>query len=80
MKRIIKRDGRKANFDERKIYDAIMQAFGSQNRNEPAKAEEITDFVVASSATHEMAHQRGVARENEANFVSFVVISLVTFL
>ena len=48
MKRIIKRDGRKANFDERKIYDAIMQAFGSQNRNEPAKAEEITDFVVAS--------------------------------
>ena len=48
MKKIIKRDGRKANFDERKIYDAIMQAFGSQNRNEPAKAEEITDFVVAS--------------------------------
>lgn len=32
------------------------------------------DFVVASSATHEMAHQRGVARENEANFVSFVVM------
>jgi len=48
MKKIIKRDGRKANFDERKIYDAIMQAFGSQNRNEPQKAEEITDFVVAS--------------------------------
>ncbi len=33
------------------------------------------DFIVASSATHEMAHQRGVARENEANFVSFVVMS-----
>lgn len=33
------------------------------------------DFVVASSATHEMAHQRGVARENEANFVSFVVMT-----
>ena len=33
------------------------------------------DFVVASSATHEMAHQRGVARENEANFVSFVVVT-----
>ena len=32
------------------------------------------DFIVASSATHEMAHQRGVARENEANFISFVVM------
>ena len=52
MKRIIKRDGRKANFDERKIYDAIMQAFGSQNRNEPAKAEEITDFVDCSCKSH----------------------------
>lgn len=48
MKKIIKRDGRKANFDERKIYDAIMCAFRSQNRNEPQKAEEITDFVVSS--------------------------------
>ena len=33
------------------------------------------DFIVASSATHEMAHQRGVARENEANFIAFVVMS-----
>ena len=33
------------------------------------------DFIVASSAAHEMAHQRGFARENEANFVSFVVLS-----
>ena len=33
------------------------------------------DFIVASSAAHEMAHQRGVARENEANFTSFVVLS-----
>ena len=49
MKKIIKRDGRKANFDERKIYDAIMQAFGSQNRNEPAKAEEITDVMISDN-------------------------------
>jgi hypothetical protein len=33
------------------------------------------DFIVASSTTHEMANQRGIARENEANFVSFVVMS-----
>lgn len=31
------------------------------------------DFIVASSAAHEMAHQRGVAREEEANFVAFMV-------
>lgn len=33
------------------------------------------DFIVATSSAHEMAHQRGVARENEANFTSFVVLS-----
>jgi len=32
------------------------------------------DFIVATSSAHEMAHQRGVARENEANFTSFVVL------
>ena len=32
------------------------------------------DFVVASSAAHEMAHQRGIAREDEANFISFAVL------
>jgi len=31
------------------------------------------DFIVASSAAHEMAHQRGVVSEDEANFISFVV-------
>ena len=31
------------------------------------------DFIVASSAAHEMAHQRGIAREEEANFVAFMV-------
>lgn len=31
------------------------------------------DFIIASSAAHEMAHQRGVATEDEANFVAFVV-------
>ena len=31
------------------------------------------DFIVASSVAHEFAHQRGVAREEEANFVAFMV-------
>lgn len=31
------------------------------------------DFIVASSTAHEFAHQRGIAREDEANFVSFLV-------
>lgn len=31
------------------------------------------DFVIPFTAAHEMAHQRGVARENEANFVAFLV-------
>ena len=31
------------------------------------------DFIIVSSAAHEMAHQRGIAREDEANFVSFLV-------
>lgn len=30
------------------------------------------DFIVASSAAHELAHQRGIARENEANFIAFL--------
>lgn len=33
------------------------------------------DFVIASSSAHELAHQRGIARENEANFISFLVLS-----
>lgn len=31
------------------------------------------DFVNVYTVAHEMAHQRGVARENEANFVAFLV-------
>lgn len=32
------------------------------------------DFIVATTAAHEMAHQRGVAREDEANFIAFAVL------
>lgn len=31
------------------------------------------DYVVVYTAAHELAHQRGIARENEANFVAFLV-------
>lgn len=31
------------------------------------------DFVVAYTTAHEMAHQRGIAREDEANFIAFLV-------
>ena len=32
------------------------------------------DFIIASSSAHEMAHQRGVAREDEASFVGFLAL------
>lgn len=31
------------------------------------------DYTVPFTAAHELAHQRGIARENEANFVAFLV-------
>ncbi len=34
------------------------------------------DFIMISSAAHEMAHQRGIGKEDEANFVAFLVCSL----
>lgn len=34
------------------------------------------DYIVISSAAHEMAHQRGITREDEANFVAFLVCTM----
>lgn len=31
------------------------------------------DYIIVSSAAHEMAHQRGIGREDEANFMAFLV-------
>ncbi len=31
------------------------------------------DYTLPFTAAHEMAHQRGIARENEANFIAFLV-------
>ena len=33
------------------------------------------DYALCYTAAHELAHQRGIARENEANFVAFLVCS-----
>lgn len=46
MRKIIKRDGRKAAFDEKKIYYAIVQAFSAVGQDGKEKAEAITDAVV----------------------------------
>ena len=34
------------------------------------------DYIVASTSAHEMAHQRGLAREDECNFISFAVLDM----
>ena len=33
------------------------------------------DYVTLFTAAHEMAHQRGILRENEANFIAYLVLS-----
>ena len=40
---------------------------------EPHYNADAPDFQMPFSAAHEMAHQRGVARESEANFVAYLV-------
>ncbi|MFL6337379.1 MAG: DUF3810 domain-containing protein [Pyrinomonadaceae bacterium] len=40
---------------------------------EPNYNADIPDFQLPFTIAHEMAHQRGVARESEANFVAYVV-------
>jgi hypothetical protein len=35
-----------------------------------------TDFMLPCTAAHEMAHQRGFAREDEANYIAYVVCSM----
>ena len=34
-----------------------------------------SDFIITSTSAHEMAHQRGVSKENEACFVGFLALS-----
>lgn len=47
MKKIIKRDGRKVNFNQDKIYDAILNAFDAcEKEGSEEEVEKITDEVV----------------------------------
>ena len=48
------------------IY-TFMTGEGNVNVNYP-------DFIVTTSVAHEMSHQRGVAREDEANITAFIVL------
>ena len=48
MRKIIKRDGRKVNFNESKIYNAINDAFDACEKSNPAMVEKITDEVVST--------------------------------
>ena len=48
------------------IY-TFMTGEGNVNVNFP-------DFIVVTSTAHEMSHQRGVAREDEANITAFIVL------
>lgn len=36
----------------------------------------VQDFMLPSTAAHEMAHQRGFAREDEANYIAYITCSL----
>lgn len=35
-----------------------------------------TDFMLPSTVAHEMAHQRGFAREDEANYIAYLTCSM----
>lgn len=36
----------------------------------------VQDFMIPCTATHEMAHQRGFAREDEANYIAYITCEL----
>jgi hypothetical protein len=56
----------------------VMSRLGISGVYSPFTAEpnynaEVPDFQIPFTIAHEMAHQRGIARESEANFVAFLV-------
>jgi hypothetical protein len=59
-------------------FSSLLTRFGISGVYFPFTAEpnyndEMPDFQLPFTIAHEMAHQRGVARESEANFVAFLV-------
>lgn len=62
------------------VLSRAMTLAGFQGIHSPLTQEanvntEISDCMIPSTACHEMAHQRGFAREDEANFISFLTCS-----
>jgi hypothetical protein len=59
-------------------FSGVMTRLGISGIYFPLTAEpnynaEVPDFQLPFTMAHEMAHQRGIARESEANFVAFLV-------
>jgi len=59
------------------IFSRAMSLMGIQGIHNPLTQEaniniEISDCMLPSTACHEMAHQRGFAREDEANFIAYL--------
>ena len=62
------------------IFSIVMSYMGIQGIHNPLTQEanintEIPRCMIPSTACHEMAHQRGFAREDEANYISYLTCS-----
>ena len=60
------------------LFSRVMSMLGIQGIHNPLTQEanvntEISACMIPSTACHEMAHQRGFAREDEANYISYLV-------
>ena len=59
------------------IFSRVLTLTGFQGIHSPLSQEamvntEISDSMIPSTACHEMAHQRGFAREDEANYIAWL--------
>ena len=59
------------------IFSVVMSYMGIQGIHNPLTQEaniniDIPQCMIASTACHEMAHQHGFAREDEANYISYL--------
>lgn len=63
------------------MFSWVMSYMGIAGIENPLTAEanvnaDIIDATIPSTACHEMAHQRGFAREDEANYISYLVCTV----
>jgi hypothetical protein len=61
-------------------FSRVLTIIGFQGIHSPITQEanintEISDCMIPSTACHEMAHQRGFAREDEANYIAYLTCS-----